>query len=119
MDGMLIGHSKATEDLFIFVPGRNMLFSREERGEGDRGKTPILPPPAPFLLSDSLRWQNQHVFRLMLKIWALGLQRQGRGNSGLGPLLLLCLASLTSLLLPLHKVVAYSRGTLESITSAY
>lgn len=29
MDGILIGHSKTTEDLFIFAPGRNMLCSRE------------------------------------------------------------------------------------------
>lgn len=94
------------------------MFQGEE-GEGERGKTPILPPPAPFLLSDSLHWQNHHVFRLMLKIWALGLQRQGHGNSGLGPLLLLCLESLTCVLLPRNKVVACSLGALESITFTY
>lgn len=32
MDGILIGHSKTTEDLFIFVPDKNMLCSREGKG---------------------------------------------------------------------------------------
>jgi len=38
MDGILIGHSKTTEDLFIFVPGRNMLCSREGKGREKEAK---------------------------------------------------------------------------------
>lgn len=77
MDGILIGHSKTTENLFIFVPGRNMLCPREGRGrEKERGKTPFLPPPTPFLLSDALHWQNHCALYLMLKIWALQLHCQ-------------------------------------------
>lgn len=49
MDGILIGHSKTTEDLFIFVPDKNMLCSREERGGRER-QTPISVAASPSFI---------------------------------------------------------------------
>lgn len=76
MDGILIGHSKTTEDLFIFVPGRNMLCYRERRGRETEAKPHFCHHQLLFYCLTPYTGKNCCTLCLKLKIWAIQLQCQ-------------------------------------------
>lgn len=87
MDGILIGHSKTTEDLFIFAPGRNMLCSREGRGR-EREAKPCFCRCQPFFivwlltLAKLLRVRPYAENLGFLATVSIGMKSQASVNSG-------------------------------------